>query len=205
MDFHFEHSLRKLSDGITVRTFDGAIVVEQRWWSLWNAILALIATTVCFVPYLKGEDDKLWLGLACGCVALGSISVSWFQKTVLEVTRDGIRLRHSPVPWIGACSINAASLDQLIVHERQRFDRHGGELSPLYEFKAVLQDESVIHLLGGIRSKVDARAIETLVERLLQIRNRSVTAHESVFQVLLRLSPVIALLVLWAWIFFTYI
>ena len=71
----------------------------------------------------------------------------FLNRTVVECTREGLVIYHTPLPWIGNKRIAVSELAQLYREEVVRQGDRGARVS--YQLSAVSRDQRKIKLISG--------------------------------------------------------
>jgi len=99
------------------------------------------------------------LGLTYYTVAL------FINKTTIKVNQDAIEIKHAPLPWFGAKTIETKNIKQLYVKEKANRGKNG----TTYTYQLFAQQKGIkkaIKVLGGdiIGDSEDARLMEQEME-----------------------------------------
>ena len=165
--------------------------IVRRWFSpvflflaffcvVWNGILAgfygIALRSGAPVFALLFPVIHVAVGLGLGYVTLCGL----FNRTVVEVGRgDVLTVRHTPLPWRGAVSIDAADVAQVYVTEK-RTQRRDEQPSSLYTVCVLTRRGRHVPLVRGLLSELDhALFLEQELERHLRIADRPVPGEAS--------------------------
>ncbi len=171
---------------ITTREQGDALVLEVSWFNygaiplllfslLWNGMLfAFYATAIIggLGPEVLMTMLFTSIHLAVG-VALGYSSVAQLvNRTTVKVDRQGLHVRHGPMPWWGARDIPVDDIRQLFVVER--IIRNKNNVRYVYDLKAQVARGADLKLLSGVSDASAAQYVERRVEGWLGIVNVAV-------------------------------
>jgi hypothetical protein len=168
-----EIKLLKTKEGIELRRawFQPAFVLVAMFCLVWDGFF------VYFFVRMFAEDAFSASALfMTGHVSVGGILTYWtlanlFNSTIITVDRRTVRVRHRPFPWPGA-TFKRDDIEQLYVKAKQR----GGEDGPYvsYSVWVVLSSKRARELLRGLSEADVALFIEQSIERVLDLKDRSV-------------------------------
>lgn len=186
--------------GFDLRRDSEALLLSWRWFEpmhgqlilftlLWNGILLWDAIRFS-LSALQGPSPASAIGIhLAGTVLTGLpliyITLSYLlNSTSIRVTREGLSLRHGPLPMPGKRNqqLYPVMLDQLYVQEmrrlrwHERFGRDEQEIVRSYDLVARLKDSNEVRLLN-LPEAGQAEFIEVEIERYLGIHDRAME-HE---------------------------
>ncbi len=98
------------------------------------------------------------------------------NSTTVTVNENRLTVRHSPLPWFPAPTIDASSIEQLFVSEGYTQSKDGTR-TPYYLLNAVLRDNALKRLSTRFPDIEQALYLEQEFERVLHIRDRSVAGE----------------------------
>ena len=172
--------------------FDGLNwIITRRWYShkfiflvffcvVWNLFLFGWYSTA-----LYGFDegvDLIAILFPIGHVAVG-VGLTYYtiagflNKTTITISRQNLRVKHTPIPWRGNHNIESAKLEQLYCIEKKHKNKNGSNYS--YQVHAVLCDGKSFKFLSGLEEPEQALYIEQEIETRLKIKDRFVTGEYS--------------------------
>ena len=175
---------------VTVEETAFGVRLVRRWFSpvyffllffcvVWNGILAtffLFATRGGGVPWFVLLFPVVHVAVGVG---LAYFTLCGFvNRTVVEVDRGHtLTVRHGPLPWPGAATLDVAEIAQLFVGEVRRRGR-GGTETPTFALSALTRDGRRVTLLkvAGFAAE-EALYFEQELERRLRIRDEPVVGE----------------------------
>ena len=178
---HTEHprAAAAMPPGFSV-TGDGQLSVRWSWRSTSNLFLLGIAVCWLLIPVFQFDFSELdWLRGAFVLVGLGMLYRGFagaINSTTITVDENRLTVRHSPLPWFPAPSIDASSIEQLFVSEGFAPSKND-EKTPYYLLNAVLRDNTLERLSTRFPDIEQALFLEQEFERVLHIRDRSVAGE----------------------------
>ena len=113
--------------------------------------------------------------LAVGVGLTYSTLCGFFNRTVLEITRDELSIWFEPLPWIGEKTIKLTEVKQLFCKEK--VSRGENSTTSQYQLLAVTRDNRQIHLVDNLDSPDVALFIEQQIERWLKIKDYPVAGE----------------------------
>jgi len=113
--------------------------------------------------------------LAVGVSLTYSTLAGFFNRTVLEVTRDELAIWFEPLPWLGEKKIKTADIKQLYCKEKATRGKHGYRYS--YQLFAVTRDDHQLQLLSNLESPDIAQFFEQQIESWLKIKDQRVAGE----------------------------
>lgn len=159
-----------------VRRKDKKLVIEHPWIEFLPILGALVVWLwplyACRDQLLGRLPWTLWTVLG---IMLSLMGAYWFfafliNRTTLTVTRDGIDIRHGPLPWPGNRFLAAAELVQLYVQVHRR--RHTS-----YSLCALTTGKPQ-RLIADVRDPVSLRRYEEQIEQFLGIPDWPVPGNQ---------------------------
>lgn len=160
--------------------------IVRRWFSpvylflgffclVWNGILAAFYGIALGggVPFFALVFPVIHVAVGLG---LAYVTLCGFlNRTVVEVGRgDVLSVRHGPLPWRGAVTLDATEVAQVYVTEK-RTQHKGGGASSLFAVNARTRDGRRVVLVRGLLADLDhALFLEQELERHLRIADRPV-------------------------------
>jgi DNA-directed RNA polymerase subunit RPC12/RpoP len=172
-------SVRIEKDGQSAR-------IVQRWFSLKYIPMALFCVAWDgFLIFWYGTafaTGAPWImivfpivHLALGVGLTYSTLCGFFNRTVLEVTREELAIWFDPLPWGGEKTIKVSDLKQLYCKEK--VTRGENSTTRQYQLFAVTQDNKQVQLVSNLDSPDVAVFIEQQIERWLKIGDRPVSGE----------------------------
>lgn len=104
----------------------------------------------------------------------------FLNRTTMEITPDGLTIRHGPLPWPGNRQLAATQIRQPFCElgsARNGFNTNQNYAAPSYQLSAVLTDGSKVKLVGGLRELSDARYLERQLELAMNIAPQPVAGE----------------------------
>ena len=142
---------------------------------LWDGFLV---TWYSFAFFEEGPPQALLLCFPLLHVAAGigltySTLCGFFNRTLLEVSRDSLTIRHGPLPWTGNRTLTRRELTQLygleVVHTSK-----GRRTGSSYNLCALDREGRKVVLLSGLEEKEQVLWLEQALERRLGIEDTPV-------------------------------
>lgn len=165
--------------GFTV-TGDGQLSVRWSWRSASTLFLlgfAVLWNLIVLVQFgITGLDlfRVVFLLLGLGLLYRGIAGV--INSTTIAVDENVLTVRHSPLPWFPAPTIDISAIEQLFVSEGHTKSKNGTR-TPYYLLNAVLRDNSMRRLSTRLPDIGQALYLEQEFERVLHIRDRNVAGE----------------------------
>jgi hypothetical protein len=100
-----------------------------------------------------------------------------FNHTVVEATRQGLTIRHGPLPWAGNRHMERAELKQLFSSSRVIQGKNSS--TTVYELNALTSDGRRVKLLGSLDDPGQALYLEQSLEKRLGIQDVPVVGELS--------------------------
>ncbi len=173
-------------------TFDeqgSELTVSFRWMGIqafflipfclfWNGILIFMYTMMfssgapLFAFLFPLIHLSVGVGLTYYTVCL------FFNKTYITANRNELSVRHTPLPWVGAKTLNVSEIDQLFVKEKISRGKNGTSVT--YDLLAKLKNgKKNVKILSGstLGDADDVQAMENRIETFLGIRDRAVSGE----------------------------
>ncbi len=169
---------------ISVLDLGDRLTITRRWRSL--AVLPLLLFCAVWDGFLI-----VWYSIASNTngpammflfplihVAVG-IAMTYFalalllNTTTIQVTPDSLVIRHGPLPWPGARSLDPAALTQLYCRQKTRHGENG-RVHHTYSLVADTLDGKTVKLLTGLDQPEQAIFLEHRLEHWLGIEDNPV-------------------------------
>ena len=112
------------------------------------------------------------LHVAVGVALTYTALAGFYNKTVVTVGMGKLSIHHTPIPWPGNQTLDAADLKQLYSEEHIIRGKNGTRT--VYRLNAVTQNDRKIKLISNMESPEEARFLERKVEEQLGIRDTPV-------------------------------
>jgi hypothetical protein len=158
------------------------VEVIRRWFGLKFVILTVFAVfwdgfLVVWYAKALGGDSLMAVLFPLIHVAIGTaltyyVVAGWLNRTQVYVDRQGLYVRHRPLPWWGKADIDAADLKQLYVKEVVSRNRKSGETT--FELRAITHAGRNIKIVGGLETQEQGLFLEQKIEKFLGIENARV-------------------------------
>ncbi|ASJ72884.1 hypothetical protein IMCC3135_13995 [Granulosicoccus antarcticus IMCC3135] len=161
-------------------TGNGQLSVRWSWRSI--SSLFLLGFAVLWNLLLLFKLGSTGIDLIRGVFALAGFGLLYrglagvLNSTTITVNENQLTVRHSPMPWYPAPTIDAASIEQLFVSEGYTQSKNGTR-TPYYLLNAVLRDNASKRLSTRFSDIGQALYLEQEFERVLHIRDRSVAGE----------------------------
>jgi len=194
--FDFEDELKRdpfrrqeivIPDGVDVLKLSSMLDIQVDWYKsapkrkigsmvfssfFWNIILIPVMLFLA----LHGDFVLIlfFMGhILTGLALVGYLFALFFNKTHIEVTSEGIQIRHSPIPspLNKDMTIPAKNIDQLYVGKyMQRFSKKNKKGIEAYALYAVTTNGKVVELVKGMNLEAQL-FLEQEIERYLSIKD----------------------------------
>ena len=126
---------------------------------------------------MTGSIPMLMFGHVAAGVAVGYLALAnLFNTTRIDVDARTVKIRHFPLPWYPAPTLEANDIEQIYVVEKFSEDKHGNR-NFHYNVNAVLRDNSKKKLLTKLPSVDHGLYLEQEFETFLGIRDRQVAGE----------------------------
>ena len=171
---------------VTVNDHGTGVTLSYRWYSpkfIFLIFFCIFWDGFLFVWYRQALSDNApilmilfpLLHVAVG-VGLTYYTVAGFlNKTIVEVTREGVAISHVPLPWLGNKTIPVSELTQLY---REEVVSQGNRSTRVrYQLSAITRENKKIKLLTGIDTADVALFLEQEIEKWLAIRDTKVSGE----------------------------
>ncbi len=152
-------------------------------WAWRGASSVLLLGVACFWNVIvfrhlnaAGFDVVRGAFLAIGLGLLYRSIAGVINSTTISADEKWLKVRHAPLPWYPAPTIDSSSIEQLFVSEGFSETKDGNK-TPYYLLNAVLRDNSLKRLSNRLPSIEPALYLEQEFERALQIRDRPVAGE----------------------------
>ena len=99
----------------------------------------------------------------------------FLNRTIVQVSREGLTIYHTPLPWFGNKRIPVTELAQL--YREEVISRGNRGTQTTYQLSAVSKESKKIKLLGGIETADVALFLEQEIEKWLGIKDVKVTGE----------------------------
>jgi predicted RNA-binding Zn-ribbon protein involved in translation (DUF1610 family) len=164
---------------------DSARII-QRWFSLKYVPMAFFCVAwdafLCFWYGMAFKSGAPWImvvfpiaHLAVGVGLTYSTLCGFFNRTVLEVTRDELSVWFEPLPWLGEKTVKTSDLKQLYCKEKASQGEHG--TTRQYRLMAVTRDDKEVQLIANLDSPDVAKYFEQQIETWLKITDQPVVGE----------------------------
>ena len=99
----------------------------------------------------------------------------FLNSTIVDVTRNGITIYHTPLPWIGNKTIPVIDVVQL--YREEIVSQSNNSLRIKYQLSAVSRENKKITVIGGIETAEVALFLEQEIEQWLGIKDVKVAGE----------------------------
>lgn len=114
--------------------------------------------------------------LAIGIGMTYSVLTGFFNRTVIELSREELSVWFEPLPWLGEKTIKTSNILQFYCKEKMTHGKRGSTRSQ-YELHVVTKDNRQVKLLGGIDAPDVALFFETQLETWMRISDQRVVGE----------------------------
>jgi hypothetical protein len=175
-----------MPSNVTVNDHGTGLTLNYRWYSpkfifliffciFWDGFLFVwygqaLSTNA---PLMMILFPLLHVGVGVG---LTYYTVAGFlNRTVVEVSHEGLRIYYTPLPWFGNKTIPVSDLAQL--YREEVVSRGNRSTRVTYQLSAVSKESKKIKLLGGIETTDVALFLEQEIEKWLGIKDVKVAGE----------------------------
>ena len=170
-----------LPDRIEVLDYGSHIEITRRWLG-WHVPILTVLTVLWFVAlfgdksWLTSSDAFIQFASAMVSLAFGAVGIavsyfilaSFFNRTIISVSRELVSVRHGPLPWIGRQGIKVSNIKRLGVQTGpDDAERHAHRY---YTVNIMTSDNRNIRILSGLNSREQALYIEQQIEKYLRVK-----------------------------------
>jgi hypothetical protein len=166
--FKFEKSARRLS--ISWRWFESSGLFLLFFSIAWNSFL------VNWIANLRGFDLFITAHVAVGIATAYASLANLFNTTRIDVDGKTLKVRHYPLPWLPAPTINVNEIEQIYVVEKYSENKKGNRTF-YYNVNAVMRNNSNKELLKKLSSVEQGLYLEQEFETFMGIRDRPVAGE----------------------------
>ncbi len=175
-----------LPERVTVRELGDGVELRLRWFTpaVWFLLFFVITWDgfLVFWYSIALRDGAPWImavfpiaHLAVGVGLTYFVVATFLNTTTVTATRDRLRVRHGPVPWVGNLELASDDLAQLFCKERVHRKKRG--TSSTYELWAQRKHGASLRILRGGTDSDQALYLEQAIERALGIRDQPVAGE----------------------------
>lgn len=179
-----DHKVKELDAGdrltLTIGWFSFQTVFLAFFAVFWNGFL-LVWYSIGIAGMLAGETGMVFmllfpvLHVAAG-VYVGYTAITGFvNSTTVTVDRNGIDVRHGPLPWPGNITIEAAKIDQLYVAPRVITGKN--TTRTVYDIVAIGPGGAEVTVLKALEDDRAALFMERRIEQWLGIEDRQIAGQ----------------------------
>jgi hypothetical protein len=116
--------------------------------------------------------------LAVGVGLTYATLCGFFNHTAMEISPDGLTVRHGPLPSRGNRQLAASQIRQPFCERSSSMQSSNRNNStPTYSLSAILNDGSKVKLVRGVRELTDARYLERQIELAMNIAPQPVAGE----------------------------
>ncbi|MGI9509648.1 MAG: hypothetical protein ACR2QJ_09920 [Geminicoccaceae bacterium] len=169
-----------LPDKFFIERDQGTFTISWRWLSAKD--LFLIPFTIAWNSFLinflsasGGFDFFLTAHVAVGIGLTYKVISDLLNTTTISVDSHRLVVRHRPLPWWPAPTIDVADIEQFYVVERISSGKNSTTIT--YDVLAVTRDNSSIKVLRGLDDVGQALFLEQTFEQIMNIRDRPVAGE----------------------------
>ena len=105
-----------------------------------------------------------------------SVLAGFFNRTVIELTREELAVWFEPLPWLGEKTIKTAEIQQFYCKENVTHGKRGST-SYQYELHVITKDNRQVKLLGNIDAPDIALFFEQQLESWMKITDQPVVGE----------------------------
>lgn len=169
----------ELPKGMDMTDGSSELVVRRWLWtprSLPLIAFALLWTLLTLAVLIVGRDvlASVWPAtvgvmslIAVGLLFLASVRI--FNREVLRVSSDRVRVKPEPLPSRGLQSFKADDVMQVLA-EQVETEQKDGEIVITYELRVALRDDSVHTIVTSLETPEQALYVEQQIEARLPIK-----------------------------------
>lgn len=169
-----------LPGNIEIQHHDGYIEITRRWLSWMMAFRALVfigAGILLFNNFILPNQDGVltknpvflfFTVLMIG--AMYSAVAGLLNRSSIYVSKEAIKVRHKPLPWLGNKKLKVEGIKQLYAKEKRSTDSEKNTRVS-YEVYVVPGNGKDIKLIGGLEKNEQAAFIEQKITKYLGIKN----------------------------------
>jgi hypothetical protein len=171
-----------LPKGFAVRYDQGALVITRRWFGpqfLFLTFFCLFWDGFLIMWYSIAFYQHQWfMALFASLHALVGIGLTYYvlcgylNRTIIEVKRGAIGIRHVPLPVSKDVQITATEIAQL--YTKRKVHRGDDSYSETYDVRMKTYDQKDRKLIDGLSAQEHALFIEQQIERYLGIADQPV-------------------------------
>ncbi len=172
-----------IPERIIVEHNSNGLVLSFSWFSWTSIALAVFALFwdgfLVFWYSVAFAQDAPWimfafplLHVSVGVGLTYSALAGFYNKTIVTVGMGRLSIQHTPLPWPGNRTIQAADLVQL--YSEERLTRSNNVTRMTYQLSAISNQNKKIKLLSGLNSTDEVRFFEHQIEEQLGIQDRPV-------------------------------
>lgn len=175
---HVEHQGRRLT--IRWRWFTPAMVFVACFCVAWDSFL-LFWYSMAF-----GDRHVPWIAIVfpIAHVAVGvgltyATLCAFVNSTTLEISPDGLTIRHGPLPWRGNRYLPSTQIRQPFCEQRLNTNTRGRSTntSVTYHLSALLNDGSKTRLVSGLNDISQAIFLKKQIELAMDIKPQPVAGE----------------------------
>ena len=158
-----------------------SLTIAYSWFKL-KYLFAIVIAPFCSYVLINSEqvagsfNDITFSVIAIIVVNFAVVYYSLaklMNTTHISVDHNQIKIQHGPMPLLRNLTINREDLSQLYVTKHQKSHRYY-LYSTSYQVNAILKNDHVIKLVGGLYEAEQGRFIEQKIEQFLGITDIAV-------------------------------
>lgn len=160
-----------LPDNMNYCEGEDELIIERNWPRSSAIIIAVVSIVFTFVTYYNGFSFSFYILLPLAILAGGIYTTVGFlrNKTYITVNKDGIDVRHAPIPWMGNQFVARSEIDQLF--SKETISRGNEQSSVSYSVSIKGRNFRDKTLISGLYSLEEAIYIEKKIEIFLGIED----------------------------------
>ncbi|MCK6447327.1 MAG: hypothetical protein L6Q99_13130 [Planctomycetes bacterium] len=171
---------------VSVREFADGVELTLRWFSpvVWFLVFFVIAWDgfLVFWYSIALREEAPWImavfpiaHLAIGVGLTYFVVATFLNRTTVTATRDRLRVRHGPLPWLGNVELARDDVEQLYCKERVHRGKRSTSVS--YDLCARVKSGPTVRVLRSASDAEQALYFEQTLERALGIRDEPVAGE----------------------------
>lgn len=175
-----------MPSNVTVNDHGTGLTLNYRWYSpkfIFLIFFCIFWDGFLFVWYSQALSTNAPLAavlfpllhVAVGVGFTYYTVAGFLNKTIVEVSREGLTIYHTPLPWFGNKSIPVSDIAQLYREEIVSQGSRSARVS--YQLSAISRQNNKIKLLGGIDTADVALFLEQEIEKWLGIKDVKVAGE----------------------------
>lgn len=178
-------AIAPLPEGVLVEKDKSRTKITLPWSRIKGLLLLILSVILFSLIYLfyTTTDARFSEGVTKASIIAFIIAsyvayvtfVNLFNKTIIVLNSEWLRIRHRPLPWFGNVTLDTQDIEQFYVVEENHRAKDGGIYS--YTLNAVTRDHRKILILKGLATPDQGLFLEHALEEVLDIRDRAVAGE----------------------------